>query len=301
MRSESTRAWVARFSLKLSRLRSLTLHEFDEQVSKMVMDPRLQNLRALLVEPSAVQARIIRAECNEIGLREVALVGTVADALDAMLRSPPDLTLSAFYLPDGTGTELVEAMRADQRLAELPFLLISSETRPQALEPVRQSGACSILPKPFTAAQLSHALGRTLDLVDASLVLENEFDLESIRVLLVDDSPNARRFIRQVLENLGLHHFIEASNGREAATLLADTMVDLIVTDYNMPEMDGREFVEYVRTRSWQQEVPILMVTSETSAGRLAAVQEAGVSGICDKPFEPAVVRQLLRQILAQD
>jgi two-component system chemotaxis response regulator CheY len=289
-----------RQALKLFRLRSLILHDAHEQVSEMASDSRFQNLRALLVEPSAVQARIIRAECDEIGLRQVEIVGTVGDALDAMLRSAPDLTLSALYLPDGTGTELVEAMRAEGRLAEVPFLLISSETRPQALEPVRQSGACGILPKPFTAAQLSRAISRTLDLLGTSHVLENEFDLDSIRVLLVDDSPNARRFIRRVLENLGLRHFIEASNGREAAALLADTMVDLIVTDYNMPEMDGREFVEYVRTRSWQQEVPILMVTSESSESRLAAVQEAGVSGICDKPFETALLQQLLAGMLRQ-
>jgi two-component system chemotaxis response regulator CheY len=289
-----------RQALKLFRLRSLILHDAHEQVSEMASDSRFQNLRALLVEPSAVQARIIRAECDEIGLRQVEIVGTVGDALDAMLRSAPDLTLSALYLPDGTGTELVEAMRAEGRLAEVPFLLISSETRPQALEPVRQSGACGILPKPFTAAQLSRAISRTLDLLGTSHVLENEFDLDSIRVLLVDDSPNARRFIRRVLENLGLRHFIEASNGREAAALLTDTMVDLIVTDYNMPEMDGREFVEYVRTRSWQQEVPILMVTSESSESRLAAVQEAGVSGICDKPFETALLQQLLAGMLRQ-
>lgn len=67
-----------------------------------------------------------------------------------------------------------------------------------------------------------------------------------------------------------------------------------------MPEMDGREFVEYVRGRSWQSSVPILMVTSETDQGRSAAVEEAGVSGICDKPFEPAVVRRLLARMLSQ-
>lgn len=264
----------------------------------MASESRFEALRTILVEPSSLQARIIGAECDEIGLRQVERVGTIAEALDTMLRARPDLVLSALYLPDGTGTELVDAMRSEGRLAEVPFLLISSETRPQALEPVRQSGACGILPKPFTAAQLSRAIGRTLDLLGTSHVLENDFDLESIRVLLVDDSPNARRFIRRVLENLGLSHFIEASNGREAARMLADTMVDLIVTDYNMPEMDGREFVEYVRTRSWQQEVPILMVTSESNQSRLAAVQEAGVSGICDKPLEPALLQQLLASML---
>ena len=91
---------------------------------------------------------------------------------------------------------------------------------------------------------------------------------------------------------------MEAGDGKEGAAVLAETLVDLIVTDYNMPEMDGREFVEFVRNRSWQRTVPILMVTSESNEGRLAAVEEAGVSGICDKPFEPAVVRSLLGRML---
>ena len=77
----------------------------------MAGDSRFQTLRAVLVEPSAVQAKIIRAECDEIGLHQVEHVATVAEALDTMLRRAPDLILSALYLPDGTGTELVEAMR----------------------------------------------------------------------------------------------------------------------------------------------------------------------------------------------
>ncbi len=78
-------------------------------------------------------------------------------------------------------------------------------------------------------------------------------------------------------------------------------MVDLVVTDYNMPEMDGRGLVDYIRTKSWQNSVPILMVTSESDEGRLAAIEEAGVSGICDKPFEPDIVKALLTKILRND
>ena len=65
-----------------------------------------------------------------------------------------------------------------------------------------------------------------------------------------------------------------------------------------MPEMDGRGLIEFIRSRSWQASVPILMVTSETDQGRLAGIEEAGVSGICDKPFEPEFVKHLLNRIL---
>lgn len=263
------------------------------------MSSQFQNLQALLVEPSALQRRIITDECAQIGLDHVTEVGSLAEALSALASHRVDVVLSALYLPDGTGTELVGRLREDARWVDLPFVLISSETGPQALEPVRQAGACGILPKPFSAAQLAMALQRTLEMPDA-LESSDELDVEDLKVLLVDDSPNARRFIRRVLERLGLRQFIEASNGLEAVTLLADTLVDLVVTDYNMPEMDGRQLVKYVRTRSWQQTVPILMVTSESDMGRLAAVEEAGVSGICDKPFDTTVLQRILAGILRQ-
>ena len=82
--------------------------------------------------------------------------------------------------------------------------------------------------------------------------------------------------------------------------ILGEAMVGLVVTDYNMPEMDGKALVDYIRTQSWQNSVPILMVTSEQDMGRLAAIEEAGVSGICDKPFEPEMVKGLLRRVLRE-
>jgi two-component system chemotaxis response regulator CheY len=217
-----------------------------------------------------------------------------------MAATPPDVVLSALYLPDMAGTDLVTAMRADPVLERTAFVLVSSETRPQALEPVRQSGACAILPKPFSERQLQTALAATRDYLDQDRDLAADIDLEGLRVLLVDDSPAARKFLRRVLENLGIEKFIEAGDGREAAAILAETMVDLVVTDYNMPEMDGKALVDYIRRQSWQQSVPILMVTSEADSGRLAAVEEAGVSGICDKPFEPGTVKRLLTNILSR-
>ena len=166
-----------------------------------------------------------------------------------------------------------------------------SETSPRALDAVCQTGVCSILPKPFTANQLALALNATVDYLTPNYSFDNAFDLEAVRVLLVDDSPNARS-IHPAGAGKPRHPAHRRGRRRQrGAAVLDETMVDLIVTDYNMPEMDGREFVEYVQTKSWQRTVPILMVTSESNEGRLAAVEEAGVSGICDKPFEPSVVR----------
>jgi len=258
------------------------------------------DLHIHLVEPSAVQARIIAAALRNLGVRDIEIFDTGAAVLSAMHRRRPDAVVSAYYLPDMTGTDLIHAMRDNPALEDVAFLLVSSETRPQALNGVRQSGACAILPKPFTDQQLSRALVSTLDYLQADRdFAESELEPGKLRVLLVDDSPSSRRFIRRVLGNLGIEHFLEAEDGVQAIAVLDETAVDLVVTDYHMPEMDGRALVEHIRQQSWQAEVPILMVTSEDDMSRLAAVEEAGVSAICDKPFETETIRTLLGRLLA--
>ena len=88
-------------------------------------------------------------------------------------------------------------------------------------------------------------------------------------------------------------------DGVAAVELLNSQHFDLIVTDYNMPHMDGKELVEYIRHKSTQSSVPIMLVTSEHNESRLAAIQNAGVSAVCDKPFEPSGIKSMLEGILS--
>ena len=90
----------------------------------------------------------------------------------------------------------------------------------------------------------------------------------------------------------------EAVDGQQAINLLQDNMFDLIVTDYNMPEVDGRELTRYVREQSQQSHLPILMVTSESNDTHLANIEQDGVNALCDKPFEPQLVKQILFKLL---
>jgi two-component system chemotaxis response regulator CheY len=257
------------------------------------------DLIVYLVEPSAVQAKAVSSLLGRLEVNNVRHFATAGEMFARLHDAPPSLVISALYLADMQGTELVQKLRADPATEHMPFILISSETRPQVLEPVRQSGVCGILPKPFNEDQLRTALRATLDYLDDDATLElDPAELEALKVLIVDDSAAARKFVRRVLENLGVCQFVEAENGRQAITVLAEEMVDLVVTDYNMPEMDGKALIDHIRQKSWQNSVPILMVTSESDESRLAAIEEVGVSGICDKPFEPATVKRLLDGIL---
>ncbi len=260
----------------------------------------ISDLNILIVEPSTVQAKIIRSHFQDAQVSHVYIVHNGTQALEFLSQTPPDLIVSALYLSDMTGTELVQSMRNNDELEKTPFMLISSETSFDQLEPIRQAGVVAILPKPFAFKDLKRALFNTLDFINPSANKAENMDFDTFRVLVVDDSLMARKHIRRVLENMGIQSFEEAINGKEAIPVIENNYFDLIVTDYNMPEMDGRELIQYIREKSSQSTIPILMVTSENDNNRLAAVQQSGVSGICDKPFEPDTVKAYLKNIMAE-
>lgn len=258
----------------------------------------IADLLILLVEPSPTQGRIICQRLSEAGARNTLCVKDGSSALASMPLEEPDLVMSAMHLPDMTGTDLVRAMRDNPDLTDIPFMLISSETDEQYLEPIRQAGVIAILPKPFDPSDLSRALYSTLKYIAPEAEYEGDIDLSNINTLVVDDSMTARRHISRVLTNIGIENITEAKNGKEAIEKLREEFFDLLVTDYNMPKMDGRELIQYVRESSSQSSIPIIMVTSETQESRLTAVRQSGVSAICDKPFETLTIQALLKQVL---
>jgi len=258
----------------------------------------ISDLLVMLVEPSSTQQRIVKQRLAELGIDDSIVVDSGAEALKEMLNQQPDLVISALYLPDMTGTDLVYTMREDASLQDTAFVLVSSETRIRYLDPIRQAGALAILPKPFTHEELKMAISATLDfLAPDSLQLAN-YDPESVDVLIVDDSALSRKHIRRVLSSMGMEKFTEALDGEEALSLMQEHYFDLVVTDYNMPNMDGKELIDQIRNSNVQPSIPVLMVTSEQNKNRLAAIQQAGVSAICDKPFEPGTIKELIEQIL---
>jgi two-component system chemotaxis response regulator CheY len=261
-------------------------------------DLLVSDLLILLIEPSSTQSKVVCGYLNDMGIDNVDRVESAAQAFEQMQRIEPDLIISAMHLPDMTGTDLLLQMREDDTYAHIPFMLISSETHYRYLEPIRQAGAIAILPKPFDIEQLRSALRNTLEYIDPEIVDTGDMLPEEVRILLVDDSRMARRHIRRVLENMGFEDITEAENGIEGVEMVRNQEFDLIVTDYNMPEMDGKEFIQYVREESAQAGIPIMMVTSMSDESRLAMVQQVGVSAICDKPFDPGNIRTVISSLM---
>ncbi|NHR06627.1 response regulator [Chromobacterium haemolyticum] len=261
----------------------------------------VQHLIISLAEPSHVQAQIISKALGEMGISKVETHPNGESLLSRARESRPDLVISAYYLPDMTGQQLLQQMRESADLSGMPFILVSSETNPERLEPIRQAGSLGILPKPFTSGQLDEVLANALDFINTeSLAMEVDTDLANVQVLIVDDSQTSRRHVRAVLERLGFEHFTEAASGADALPLLESESFQLIIVDYHMPGMDGCELARHIRQSSTMGRTPILMITSETDHDRLAEVEAAGVSACCDKPFSTNKLRDTIRELLQE-
>ncbi len=258
----------------------------------------LSDLSILLVEPSAMQRKVILAHLADEGVYKVDGVESGEAALKLIQQYQPDLIISSMYLPDMSATELLKTIRSTQSLKDMNFMLVSSETDFKALDPIRQAGVIAILPKPFNNDDLRRALRTTVDYIEPEEMELENYDITALNVLLVDDSQTARNHVKRVLKSLGIQNIQTANNGLEAIKILSEFEFDLIVTDFNMPEMDGQQLTEFVRNDMGNAYVPILMVTSESDEARLGHVQQAGVSAICDKPFEPQSIREILYRVL---
>ncbi|MBV2128842.1 response regulator [Arsukibacterium indicum] len=258
------------------------------------------DLHILLVEPSDTQRKIISHHLKQEQVQHISEANTVNAAFLKLNEHQPDLIACALHFADGTALDLLQKIKQIPKLAEIPFMLVSSETRKATLEEFKQSGVVAILPKPFTTAHLGKALNAAIDLLSPSELELSLFDVHDIRVLVVDDSRLARNHIKRVLSNLGIQHLTEAEDGREAIAILKQQMFDLVVTDYNMPEVNGRELTQYIRENSQQSHIPVLMVTSEANDTHLSNIAQSGVNAMCDKPFEPELVKALLFKLLEQ-
>jgi two-component system chemotaxis response regulator CheY len=113
---------------------------------------------------------------------------------------------------------------------------------------------------------------------------------QGMRALVVDDSRAVRVIIRKILQEIGME-VLEAGDGREALEQLRQNPdVELALVDWNMPEMNGLDFIQAVRARGTMQRLRILMVTSETEASQVARALGAGADEYLMKPFTREVL-----------
>lgn len=122
--------------------------------------------------------------------------------------------------------------------------------------------------------------------------------MSDLKILAVDDSPTMRRIILNTLKRAGFENVIEASDGKDALAKLKIDKFDFVITDWNMPEMDGLTFVTTIRADDSLKSLPVLMITTRSVKEDIIQAMDAGVNNYIVKPFTPETLAEKINQVI---
>lgn len=120
---------------------------------------------------------------------------------------------------------------------------------------------------------------------------------KNLRFLVVDDFATMRRIVRNLLKDLGFNNVEEAEDGQDALNKMQQTTFDFVISDWNMPNIDGLQLLTQIRSTPAWSAMPVLMVTAEAKKENIIAAAQAGASGYVVKPFTAAILEEKLNKI----
>ncbi|MBE0597005.1 MAG: response regulator [Desulfuromonadales bacterium] len=119
------------------------------------------------------------------------------------------------------------------------------------------------------------------------------------KILIAEDSPTMRALIASAIAAMGDYETVEAANGFEALRILPREKVDMVITDINMPDINGLELVNFIKTNPLYKDMPLLIISTEGSERDRQKGLQLGADGYLVKPFSPADLQAFIRQFLA--
>lgn len=232
---------------------------------------------------NAANVEVLTSPCIQI------LIAAKRDA-KIWIDHPSEAFVSAFA---DLGLDWAEGMR------ELPEPVAQPVAEPAAANPV--AGMVAEVASAFSAeppmaaavesAPPSDSTGAAMDLIE-----ESASAVSNIRILTIDDSKTMRDMLMLTLVDAGFD-VIQAVDGKDGIDMLERENVDVVITDINMPRMDGYEVVRQLRARPEHKTTPILVLTTESEIEKKNIAREAGATGWLVKPFDPERLIATVRKV----
>ena len=123
---------------------------------------------------------------------------------------------------------------------------------------------------------------------------------EKLRVMVVDDMATSRGLITQALDSIGIRNVATASDGKSAAVAIAKAPVHLVISDYNMPEMDGLHLLHHLRSTPATQKIGFLLITGRADPAIINKGKQLGMNNYIAKPFQPADLKSAIESIVGR-
>lgn len=120
---------------------------------------------------------------------------------------------------------------------------------------------------------------------------------KNMKILIVDDFSTMRRIVKNLLRDLGFNNTVEADDGITALPMLKRGDFDFVVTDWNMPGMQGIDLLRHIRADEQLKHLPVLMITAEAKREQIIEAAQAGVNGYIIKPFNAATLKEKITKV----
>lgn len=282
-----------------------------------------QGVRCLVVDDFEAMRRVTTNQLRQLGVEHIHSAKNGAEALRMLKNQVFDVVLSDWNMPVMSGLELLQALRADEKLFSIPFILITAEAERRRVEEAIAQGVTSMLLKPYTPRQLAARLEKALTWTPrkpgrasvgegvegaadatpprskaspASLLAEQTADARPT-ILIVDDTPDNLMLLSQLFK--GEYRVRLAQTGAKALEFVtSDDPPDLVLLDVMMPQMDGFEVARAMREHPSSETIPIIFVTAMASSDARLKGLDLGAVDYITKPIDPETLKPRVRNFM---
>jgi CheY-like chemotaxis protein/two-component sensor histidine kinase len=285
-----------------------TREGIEEALSRIKHFAEPRRKRLLIVEDNQAEQMSIRELLDHDDI-EIANAETGGEALTALKDNPCDCVVLDLRLPDMSGFEVLERMRLDPELADIPVVVFTGRELSAEEDAQLHTMARSIVVKGVESPErLLNETALFLHRVITDLPPEKQHMLERLNssdddlvgrtVLLVDDDPRNIFALSSALERRGMQ-VLTATTGAEAITLVEETpSLAIVLMDIMMPEMDGYQTIEKIRQNRAYRRLPIIALTAKAMKGDREKCLQAGASDYLAKPVNTEQLLSALRMWL---
>jgi two-component system chemotaxis response regulator CheY len=255
---------------------------------------QIDSAKVLLVEPSKLQGMMISNQLKSLGIADVKLAVSGEDAFEQFNKGGYKAIVCSQNLPDCSGIELAQNIKATPSGKGISFILITSNIDNE-MESLAAKVDFKILRKPFTPEQLKSTLPVNAPSVTQPIVSQPT----TKTVLLVDDSSFARKRMLGILKTLGFDDVVEAVDGAKGLAMAQSRPFLFIVSDFHMPILDGKGFVESLSQDPKLKNIPVLLITSEPDSFLLDPIRTLKSCRILSKSAEASALKMEISKFIA--
>jgi len=245
----------------------------------------------LIVDDCRTTRKIIASYLKGAGYNMITAANGV-EAIEKLVGTKVDFVITDLNMPQMDGIELLRWIRSNATFRHLPLAILTTDQADLSRVKAISTGASAYLTKPITKELLINEVRQIAEANKVGILL----DLK-IKILVVDDFSTIRRIVKNILKQIGYTDIDEAEDGNGALAKLRQYQYDLMVSDWNMPDMTGLDLLKAIRTDSALSGIPVLIVTAEAKKEDVVEAIKAGVNNYIVKPFTAEALREKIEKI----